>query len=64
MAEAVRGQPNPGDEGMRPGLGQKSKGTNLRGLVIFYDATQCSFGRTQGTVQHVDVDLSSLVFRL
>jgi len=33
----------------------------LRRLIILYNATQCSFGRTQGTIQHVDVDLSSLV---
>ena len=47
---------------MKQGLGRKWKRTNLGRLVIFYDATQRSFGRAQGTVQHVDVDLSSLIF--
>jgi len=46
---------------MRPGLGRKWTRTNLGRLIIFYDATQRSFGRTEGTIQHVDVDLSSLV---
>lgn len=47
---------------MRPGLGQKLERANLGRLIIFYDTTQRSFGRAQGTVQHVDVDLSSLIF--
>jgi hypothetical protein len=46
---------------MRPGLGRRWTCTNLWRLVILYDATQRSFGRTQGTVQHVNVNLSSLV---
>lgn len=47
---------------MRQGLGGGRKRTDLGRLIIFYDATQCSFGCAQGTVQHVDIDLSSLVF--
>ena len=46
---------------MRSGLGRKWESTDLWRLVILYDATQRSFGRTQGTVQHVDVNLSSLI---
>lgn len=47
---------------MRQWLGGGGKTTDLGRLIIFYDATQRSFGRAQGTVQHVDIDLSSLIF--
>lgn len=53
----------PLENGMRPGLGWGLESTDLRCLVIFYDATQRSFGRAQGTIQHVDINLSRLVSR-
>ena len=37
---------------------------HLGSLVVFYDAAKSPLGRTQGAVEHMDVDLATLVLVL